>query len=190
MTNYPDGSGSLMSESWNPDGTGTTVDGRVIFRVTRDGGTVVTTIPDEWYLTLEKVTPPWVQRCSYGGGPAYINSIDHLFVNTTSPIGEYEINGSLAIGGYTQHIPQNPLGPYVLTLNYWDNAGPRAAIFAHFIFLSPDLNGDGIVNIADVATLAGIFHGSYEERADYNYDGVINMVDLGIFSGGINTSCP
>ena len=43
---------------------------------------------------------------------------------------------------------------------------------------SPDLNGDGIVNLMDLSLFANAFFGNYSPNADFNMDGVINLADL------------
>jgi hypothetical protein len=47
---------------------------------------------------------------------------------------------------------------------------------------SPDINGDGVVNLSDIAIFASLYPGPYDARIDFNGDGVINLTDLSIFA--------
>ena len=51
-----------------------------------------------------------------------------------------------------------------------------------------DLNGDGIVDTADLGVLLGQF-GTANSLADINGDGVVDTADLGILIGAFGTSC-
>jgi hypothetical protein len=45
--------------------------------------------------------------------------------------------------------------------------------------ISPDLNGDLIVNLLDIAAFAAdFFSGVYAYRSDFNNDGVLNLADI------------
>ena len=45
-------------------------------------------------------------------------------------------------------------------------------------FNSPDITGNGIVSLGDVAQFAGDFFGAYHFRSDLHRDGVINLSDV------------
>ncbi len=49
-------------------------------------------------------------------------------------------------------------------------------------FVSPDINGDLTVNLADLSSFAAGYTGTYDACADMFYDGVINLSDLSLFS--------
>jgi hypothetical protein len=49
-------------------------------------------------------------------------------------------------------------------------------------FVSPDINGDLTVNLADLSTFASGYTSAYIACADIFYDGVINLSDLSLFS--------
>lgn len=57
-------------------------------------------------------------------------------------------------------------------------------------FNSPDSNGDGIVNLNDVAFFVTRFFSSYHFSCDFNGDGVINLVDVAIFTSHLGAQCP
>lgn len=51
---------------------------------------------------------------------------------------------------------------------------------ANFRFNSPDLNGDGRIDLVEVRRFSGTYHGQYDYAADFVWDGKINMADLAI----------
>lgn len=59
-----------------------------------------------------------------------------------------------------------------------------------FHFNSPDISGDLMVNLADVAMFAADFYGAYNYRSDFYWDGVINLKDVVLMAQGIGASCP
>lgn len=54
---------------------------------------------------------------------------------------------------------------------------------------SPDIDGDLVVNITDVALFAGDFFGNYNFRSDLVPDGVVNLSDLTPLAAAISASC-
>ena len=57
-------------------------------------------------------------------------------------------------------------------------------------FNSADMNGDGIVNLADVGSFSTVFYGAYDFSADFFADGVVNLADVGLLATGIGGACP
>lgn len=57
-------------------------------------------------------------------------------------------------------------------------------------FNSPDINGDLVVNLIDVAMFSNDFFGAYDFRADFYRDGVINLQDLATFAQAYGGVCP
>ena len=59
-------------------------------------------------------------------------------------------------------------------------------------FNSADINGDGVVNLADVGIFSDHFYGesSYDFSVDFFADGVLNLGDVGRMATGIGTTCP
>ena len=52
--------------------------------------------------------------------------------------------------------------------------------------VTPDINGDGVVNLADVGLFASLFFsGAYQAAIDFNCDGVLNLADIGIFAAAL-----
>jgi len=59
-----------------------------------------------------------------------------------------------------------------------------------FLFNSPDMNGDLVVNLTDVVLFAGVYYGAYEYAADFYWDGVINLSDIVLLAQGQGATCP
>jgi len=57
-------------------------------------------------------------------------------------------------------------------------------------FVSPDLNGDLRVDIADAGLFTTDLFGAYAGRSDLNADGAINLVDVSIMADAIGDRCP
>ncbi len=57
-------------------------------------------------------------------------------------------------------------------------------------FNSADINGDGVVNLADGGFFSQDVAGAYNYRSDFNFDGAINIGDAGYMSNGLGTVCP
>ena len=51
---------------------------------------------------------------------------------------------------------------------------------------TPHINGDGVVNLADVGLFVSLFFlGTYQPRIDLNCDGVVNLADVSIFAAAL-----
>ncbi|MCB9846879.1 MAG: hypothetical protein H6814_00555 [Phycisphaeraceae bacterium] len=85
-----------------------------------------------------------------------------------SPILEFDIQGSVRLLG----DGTNPVGQ-------WISLVPA---------LSGDLNGDCVVDTADLGILLGAF-GTSDPLSDLNNDGVVDTADLGILLGQFGMSC-
>jgi hypothetical protein len=57
-------------------------------------------------------------------------------------------------------------------------------------FNSPDINGDLVVNLADVVIFAGDYFSGYQYRSDLVRDGVLNLSDIALFSLHVGAHCP
>ena len=92
--------------------------------------------------------------------------------------GEYTVTAALYAGGWSngaivkvrgQQITSSPLS---LDMN------------------SPDISGDGVVNLVDAALFTQDVFGTYHFRSDFEFDGVINLLDLGLMSSSIGIRFP
>lgn len=57
-------------------------------------------------------------------------------------------------------------------------------------FNSPDINGDGAVNIMDVPLMAADFYGAGSFRSDLARDGRTDLGDIVKFAQALGSSCP
>jgi hypothetical protein len=56
---------------------------------------------------------------------------------------------------------------------------------------SPDLTGDGVVNISDTADYWGLFNSAgYDYCIDFDFNGLNNIADTAEFYGSLGTTCP
>ena len=88
-----------------------------------------------------------------------------LLISTTNANGMVSFNpwvGGCSIAG---------------SVSYFDAAGVQLGIT--MTITSPDISGDGTVNLTDVSLFAAAFFGPYSPCSDFNMDGVMNLVDLG-----------
>jgi len=59
-----------------------------------------------------------------------------------------------------------------------------------FQFNSPDITGDLVVNLTDVALFAGDYYGSYNYRSDFYWDGILNLSDVSHLAQAMGDACP
>jgi len=57
-------------------------------------------------------------------------------------------------------------------------------------FNSPDINGDGRVNLEDAGFFTIIYYSGYDYAGDFNFDGNVDLTDAGILGSRISASCP
>lgn len=57
-------------------------------------------------------------------------------------------------------------------------------------FISPDLNGDGGVSLADLPLFSAAFHGGYALAADLHADGVVDLADIPVLARSMGRRCP
>lgn len=55
---------------------------------------------------------------------------------------------------------------------------------------SPDLNGSGGVDLADVAAFSIDFAAGYVDRSDFNNDSALNLADVGTLASAVGAACP
>lgn len=63
---------------------------------------------------------------------------------------------------------------------------------AQVYVITPDLNGDLVVDLTDVVTFVDLYWNdpAYHFAVDFCHDGVNNLSDLVVFSGALFTTCP
>ncbi len=160
-----------------PDADGTRLDRAQVF----GGGTVDAMIVIQ-LLDEEGIATPYIPRLDlWLGGPGL-----DLCDATNLPDYEPGVSGITAFywplrGGGCMPEPG---------LRVYYNGDPLGdGVVPHIRVNSPDMNADGIVNLADVWRFAAAFAG-YDYAADFVWDGVLNLADVGEFAKHLGHSCP
>lgn len=135
---------------------------------------------DEWCQGITPIpglTVPYLQGFGYTPTLAFASPTGTL-------AGPADAQGYAAVvlplrgGGYAE----NPLhwllsGPGMTCAQNWDQVKLN----------SPDLNGDLVMNLADLLLFTQRMYGPYQYRADFNSDQVINLSDLVYFARAYGT---
>lgn len=160
----PDGSGPPFTQASLPDGT--TVDATVFLEIRDANDVPVVNFPfeDVWLESEDGGLAPCV-----GGTCADANTDMTGLTFWVQP---------LRAGGHSQ----------ALTLVFI--AGDTFTDGLALSFNSPDISGDGMVNLQDVGLFAMNLFGTYDFRSDLSRDGQINLADLGQLALGLGGACP
>lgn len=129
-------------------------------------------------------------------GPCILLPFQDIYVE--GPAGS---NLSFCHLGNASHANTNGQGEthftYPLRGGGWADGGVRV-YFAGYVLPgalddlrinSPDINGDLVVDLADIGRFAEDFHGGYHFRSDFVADGVLNMADVGRLALGLGDRC-
>jgi hypothetical protein len=123
----------------------------------------------------------WLQTAS--GGVSFCPD-GNLADGPTDVYGETTFGRALAGGGASDHLGDERLLVYV-------NGSPLPEHPGFQIYInSADINGDLVVNLADVIVFTGHFFGSYDYAADLHWDGAIDLSDIVMLSQGMGSGCP
>jgi hypothetical protein len=60
----------------------------------------------------------------------------------------------------------------------------------NILFHSPDITGNLVVSLADLALFSQTFFGTYNFNADFLWNGVMNLADLALFAQAYGANCP
>jgi hypothetical protein len=107
-----------------------------------------------------------------------------------SPDGNTDINGqtsftaSLTGSGWSE-------GPVWVYHEGARSAHPTAGEHppVQLRFNSADIDGDGNINLTDVAAFSTDFFGSYHYRSDFHWDGQLNLADVAKMASGFGHDC-
>ncbi len=166
ILNFPDGSGSSFLEARDQNGV---LLNATITLVVLDGSSVpVVNFPfeDMWLQSEDGGMVPCV-----GGTIADANTDMNGMTQWVYP---------LRAGGASQ-------APCQVLINGDAIVNPPGLPVA---FNSPDIDGDGLVNLGDVALFSHDFFGGYDFRSDFHRDGVINLSDVSRLAQSFGVSCP
>jgi hypothetical protein len=161
------GTGTLLIV---PDGSGNTlaaIGAVVTVTVLDSGGAPIAGYPFQ-DIYLDDAGTAEISLCQ-GGSTADGN---------TSAAGVATISGGISGGGFTQVGLQVKLAGVAI--------GSALGINA----VSPDLNGDLVVNLADFGDFGVDFKSGYAFRSDFDSNLTTNLGDFGIFGSAFGESCP
>jgi len=162
----PDGSGNPFTEAL--DEQGNVVDATITLYLRDPTGSAIVNYPREdlWLETAGGGVVP----CIGGLIADQHTDANGMTLWTNPPVA----------GGYSQ-------GPILVLVNgsaLTSNPGLPLRI------TSPDINGDLVVNLADLAILAPDFYSGYNFRSDLNGDDLLNLTDISIFAQHLGAHCP
>ena len=112
----------------------------------------------------------------------------HLSSNGDADIdanGQTTISGSVAAGGFSSDV-------HVVAQGFAIGLSCDPDVALPLVLVSPDISGDLVVGIVDVALFAIGFPSSvkpYDARLDFNGDGIVNLVDLSAFARHLHHRC-
>ncbi len=162
----PDGSGNPFTEAH--DEQGDVVDATITLWLRNNAGIPIANYPyeDLWLETADGGVVP----CIWGMVADHNTDVNGTTMWTNPPIA-----GGHSPGFVLVMVNGSPL------LN-----GAGLALE----FTSPDINGDLVVNLQDLAILAPDFYSGYTFRSDLNGDSYINLSDIAIFAQHLGAHCP
>ncbi len=171
----PDGSGPALSEAM-VIGTGMLVDATISIQIITAEGTPIPNFPHE---------DVWLQT---DNDQQYFCLGGSLADNPSDVNGEMTFSGALAGGGFNHssifvYVVGDPAYNPVDYPFYW--AHPPVALSVN----SPDINGDGTIDLVDIGLFATDFFNAYNYRSDFICNGVLDLADVGKMATGVGLSC-
>jgi hypothetical protein len=165
LFNLPNGGGNPLTACQLADGT--SVDGTITVTLLDANTDVIAGFPAEdlWLESVDGGMVPCV-----GGSTAD---------GDTDENGVTDFQNALNAGGWSLANATVVVSGDAIT----------SAVFG-LHFNSADMNGDGVVNLADVGSFSTIFYGAYDFSADFFADGVLNLADVGLLATGVGAACP
>ncbi|MGD9548196.1 MAG: hypothetical protein AB7V45_11720 [Candidatus Krumholzibacteriia bacterium] len=161
----PDGGGAPFDQALLPDGT--VVDATITLELKDGGGFPIFMYPFE---------DLWLESADGGLSPCLGGSIADA---NTDQNGETEWRNPLHAGGYSEAV-------CLVMVSGSSLIGSDLAL----AFNSPDINGDGRVDLSDVGLLASDYHGGFAFRCDFYRNGRLDLADVGMFARSYGTTCP
>jgi hypothetical protein len=167
LTISPDGGGDPFTQAH--DGAGGRVDATVTLHLLDWSGVPIVNYPRE-DIWLEALDGGMV---SCYGWPGMLADQDTDF-NGMTVWADAPRAGGWSSSGVICYVSGNALTSPPLDL--W--------------IVSPDISGDGRVDLSDAGMFASDRAGAYALRSDLNGDGVINISDAGIMGNSLGAVCP
>lgn len=163
----PDGGGNPFTEA--RDEAGNPVDATISMYLRDGAGSAIANFP--WEDIWLQVDDGGMVACRWGINPD----------NNTDQTGMTLWVFPAAASGYSESVVWVMVNGSALTSN---NGLPLS-------FNSPDIDANGLVNLADIAILAGDFYsGQTPFRSDFFRDGVLNLADIHLFAVHFGAACP
>lgn len=178
----PNGGGSSFVNCFQRGGT--QVPSQILVTLIDAFGSVVVGYPPN-RIRIEEIGSPliWCANASTPVPPHWPNLAD----SPTNNAGQTTFTNAYFGGSWVDATATG--GTFVWVA---DNTGTWFQIPTPLMvsYNSPDINGDLVVNLSDVATFAGDFFTGYNYRSDFNYDQVINLTDVAMFASAMGAVCP
>lgn len=173
----PDGLGDPLTAAqvWDgvPGNAPTRVDATVTVTLTRDGAPVVGLAPEQIQLV------PGTEAWSFCAGAAIADA-------PTDATGSTTFTGPFFAGGHS--TPGDLVEVVVSGEIVGSTTYPDGVAGLDLRVNSPDIDGDLLVDLADVGNFASDYN-AYGLRSDLVWDGLVNLVDVGAFSLSYGKSC-
>jgi len=176
----PDGDGAPLSEARQLDNS--VVDATIRVRLVNSWLDPIANFPfEDLWLQFDLDEGTAAGCVSYGG--SYEGGV-FLADSSTSADGWTEFALPLRGGGWSE-------GPVWIYLNGGPAMAPDFITWPPLPLRanSPDLNGDLLVNLSDIAPFTMDLFGEYHYRSDLMWDGVINLADVVLFTRSIGVVC-
>ena len=170
----PDGSGLSLSEAMLFGGT--TLDATIEFRLITEFGEYVAGYPFE-DIWLEDD-----QGALQGYTYSFMRADANTDANGVARFSRAGTGGGAAVGDIRVIVSGTPATPY----GSGGTPHPPLPLRTN----SPDINGDGKVDLVDVPLFAGDFYNAYDYRSDFVWDGQINLSDVVQLAAGLGHNCP
>ncbi len=160
-----------------PDGTGDPLNNAFVFGGGRTNATVTLTVVDDAMT------------------PIFNYPAEDMWIESDTPDIVLCLDGSIAdantdVNGQTTFSQALKAGLNGAGLKVIINSDPLTQEPLDFLFNSPDMSGDLVVNLTDIVLFADIYFTAYGYAADFYWDGVVNLSDIVLLAQGIGASCP
>lgn len=164
LMSLPNGAGKAFNQAFLPGGS--EADATITLTLLDGLGAPIANFPFE---------DMWIEAADGGlvscGGNAVANF-------NTDAAGQTQWANPLFAGGFS-------VAACLVKVN-----GDALAYDAQISFNSPDISGDGVVNLTDAGYFSQDRSGAYNYRSDFNNDAVVNLTDAGYMGNALGVSCP
>lgn len=176
----PDGSGPGLDEACGPGGT--VVDATIAVQLVDISWLPIAVFPAEDLWLQFEVSEGTVGGCEDYG--PYFDGGVFIADHDTDANGWTEFRLPLRGGGWSE-------GPAYVYLNGEPAQSPDVLLHPPIPLRakSPDLNGDLLVNLSDIAVFSYDLFGPYHVRSDLWWDEAINLSDVVWFTRAIGVTC-